>query len=114
MLVKTKEAYRTWHTHLVHISRVDRNTIGVRIDETFLTLCELVFRACFASDRFEKLSMVSNAIAKTDVLKFLLQLAWENKILDHTHYGTLLLDLDEIGRMLNGWKRMLSNKTPAR
>ncbi len=58
--------------------------------------------------------MVSNAIAKSDILKFFLQLAWEGKTLDHALYGKLLLDLDEIGRMLGGWKRTLSSKTPAK
>ncbi|MEK7630292.1 MAG: four helix bundle protein [Patescibacteria group bacterium] len=114
VLLKTKDAYREWHTHLVHISRIDRNTIGVRIDEIFLSLCEFIFRACFAGDRFEKISAVSNAIAKSDILKFLLEMAWEEKIIDHKHYGKLLLDLDEIGRMLGGWKRTLSNKTPTK
>jgi hypothetical protein len=114
VLSRTKEAYRVWHAHLVHISRLDRNTLGVRIDDTFLSLLELIFRACFAADRFEKVSTVSAAIAKSDILKFLLQLAWEGKVLDHKPYGELLVGLDEIGRMLGGWKRALVSKTPAR
>ena len=103
-----------WHTHLVHLSRIDRNTIGVRIDDIFLSLCELIFQASFAAERLEKLSIVSRAITKSDILKFLLQIAWEGKVLDHKLYGTLLLDLDEIGRMLGGWKRTLVNKPPVR
>jgi hypothetical protein len=114
VLLRAKETYQRWHAHLEHISRIDRNTLGVRIDDTFLSLLELIFRACFAADKFEKASTVSGAIAKSDILKFLLQVAWEGKILDHKLYGELLLDLDEVGRMLGGWKRALSNKTPAR
>jgi len=72
----------------------------------------LIFRACFAYDKFEKLSLVSQAIGKNDLIKFLLQIAWEQKIINHTNYGSLILFLDEIGRMLGGWKKNLQEKTP--
>ena len=113
-LVKTKEAYRSWHSYLRNIHRIDRYTIGAKIDEVFISLLEFIYHACFASDKFEKLSCLTGAITKSDLLKFLLQLAWEQKIIDHKRYGALLLDLDEIGRMLGGWKRAIHAKAPNR
>jgi hypothetical protein len=112
VLVKTKETYRLWHNNLVNLKRLDRYTIGVKIDDIFIFLLELIFKACFAYDKFEKLSLVSQAIGKCDLLKFLLQIAWEDKIIDHKNYGTFILNLDEIGRMLGGWKKRLNEKTP--
>jgi hypothetical protein len=56
--------------------------------------------------------MVSQAIGKNDLLKFFLQIGWEQKSLDHTHYGSLVLLLDEVGKMLGGWKKSLHEKTP--
>ena len=114
VLVRTKEAYRTWLALVVQVPRIDGNTIGIKIDELFLSLLERIYAACFASEKFERLANISDAIVKSDLLRFLLQLAWEQKILDHTRYGTLILQLDEVGRMLGGWKRMVTNKTPAR
>ncbi len=113
MLVRTKDSYKVWHTHLVNISKVNRHTIGVKIDGIFLSLLETIFRATFASDKFEKLSLVSQAIGKADLLKFFLQIGWEQKMLDHTVYGNIILQLDEVGRMLGGWKKSLQEKTPA-
>ena len=46
-----------------------------------------------------------------NLLKFFLQLGWEHKIIDHKSYGALILILDEIGRMLGGWKKNLGDKT---
>lgn len=114
MLVRAKEAYQLWHGHLVHVKRMDRFTIGERIDGAFLEFLELVFRASFAADKFEKLSHISAAIAKCDIVKFLLQIAWEGKVINSKIYGALILNLDEVGRMLGGWKRTVKNKTPAR
>lgn len=96
----------------MNLKRVDRYTIGVKIDDVFCNLLELIYRGCFAYDKFEKLSLVSQAIAKCDLLKFFLQIGWEGKIIDHTQYGNLILQLDEIGKMLGGWKRSIGEKLP--
>jgi hypothetical protein len=101
-----------WHDHLVTVNKVDRYTIGSNIDEIFRSLLEIIFRATFGYDKFEKLSLVSAAIAKADLLKFFLQLGWEHKVLNHKIYGALILQLDEVGRMLGGWKKSLQEKTP--
>lgn len=112
MLVRAKEAYKLWHEYLENIKRVDRYTIGVAIDNTFTALLETLFRATFAHDKFEKLSLVGSAAGKCDLLKFFLQIAWEHKIVDHTAYGKFIVLLDEVGRMLGGWKKSLADKTP--
>ena len=77
-------------------------------------MLELIFRACFAHDKFEKLSLVSHAVGKNDILKFFLQIGWEHKVLDHEDYAKLILLLDEVGRQLGGWKKNLQEKTPAK
>ncbi|OGI71498.1 hypothetical protein A3B84_02440 [Candidatus Nomurabacteria bacterium RIFCSPHIGHO2_02_FULL_35_13] len=112
MLVRIKEAYRAWHIYLLNIKRLDRYTIGAKIDNEFLTILEIIFRATFAYNKLEKLSLVTQAIGKNDLLKFFLQLGWEQKTFDHTMYGQLILLLDEVGRMLGGWKKSLQEKTP--
>lgn len=60
----------------------------------------------------EKQLLIDRAISRTDLLKLLLQLAWDTKALDSNKYAHLAERLAEIGRMLGGWKRQLINKTP--
>ena len=114
VLVRSKEAYQIWHGCIQNLKRIDRDSIGIKIDTTFLSLLELIYRACFAFDKFEKLSLVSHASGLCDLLKFFLQMSWEQKVIDHKQYGTLTLLLDEVGRMLGGWKKNIGDKTPAR
>lgn len=94
------------------MNRADQYTLGTKIDEMFLSLLEAIFKGVFARDKFEKLSIVSQSLGKNDLLKFLLQIGWEHKVLDNKLYSVLILHLDEVGRMLYGWKKNLQEKTP--
>jgi hypothetical protein len=105
VLVRSKQAYQTWHSYHINLKIPDRATIGEKIDGEFLNLLEFIFRACFAYDKLEKLSFVSQANSKNDLIKFFLQITWEQKILDHKQYGDLIVLIEEVGRMLGGWKK---------
>ena len=49
-------------------------------------------------------------ISKLDGIKFFLQVAWENKYIANEKYFALSENLNEIGRMLGGWKKGIENK----
>ncbi len=91
-----------------HIAKGARFTIGSRIENKFLDLLELSYTTYFTqkSDKTEK---ISECILTLDVLKFLISVAWEGKIISHKHYEVVGLKLDEIGKMLGGWKRSSEN-----
>lgn len=50
------------------------------------------------------------AISKLDGVKFFLQIAWENKCLKDDRYLNLSEKLEEIGKMLGGWKKGVEEK----
>lgn len=84
------------------------------MDDVFLSILENTFRASFAYDKFEKLSFMSKTIAGCDLIRFLLQITWEQKIIDTKTYGVIVSKLEEIGRMLGGWKKSTEEKTSAK
>ncbi len=112
MVLKLKDCYGIWQQYLPHFPKSHRFTIGSKIDLIFLESIELGFLASYSSGE-EKLLLVGKTISKVDLLKLLLQLAWEVTALDNNKYIHLSEQLDEIGKMLGGWKRQLTNKTPA-
>lgn len=112
VLIKTKTAYSLWFQLLKDFPKIYRYNLGGKIENYFLSLLENIFIAVYLSgDR--KSAQLSMAILKLDSLKFFLQLAWENKCLSTIKYSSLSEKLDEIGRMLGGWKKGLETKTPA-
>ncbi len=60
----------------------------------------------------EKQALLNRGISKVDLIKLLMQLAWEIKALDNKKYAVLAEKFAEIGKMLGGWKRQLLQKTP--
>jgi hypothetical protein len=89
---------------------VERMGIGHKIEHAFLDTLELTFCLSYLSPE-HKLPMLNKAITKLDILKFFIQIAWENKLMPTNKYSDLLSKLGEIGRQFGGWKKGLQVKT---
>lgn len=110
VIIKLKNVYGVWQEHLKHFPKSSRYTLGSKIDEVFLNAIEYTFLASY-TNKIEKLSLVDRAVSRTDLIKLLIMLAWETKSLDTNKYTQISLGLDEIGKMLGGWKKQIE-KTP--
>ena len=113
VILKAKVAYRLWHEYLNNFPKLYRYNLGAKIDSLFAEVLELIFQASFSGERGEKMTLISRSISKLNLLNFFLQIAWEHKYLDNKKYALLAESLDEVGRMLGGWRKQLSQKTPA-
>ncbi len=100
-----------WFNYFQTIPKTHRYTLGQRIDTMFIETIEAIATASFLR-RNEKLPYVRRAILKTDTLKILLMILWEAKSLDNKKYIALSIKIDEIGKMLGGWRTQLQNETP--
>lgn len=111
VVLKLKESYGVWQGYLAHFPKANRFTLGSKIDDVFLAAIEYCFLASY-SNLSEKLPLLDRAISRVDLIKLLLQLAWEMQALDSKKYAHLGEGLSEVGKMLGGWRRQLANKTP--
>ena len=104
--------YKLWDEFKNHFPKKSRYALGAKIDTLFFDTTELLFTASYLSKE-QKQPVLQKANGKLDLLKFFLQIAWELKVLDTKKYAELSKLLDEIGRMLGGWRKGLENKTLA-
>ena len=98
-----------WHGTVAHIPKLHRYTFGGKIERLFLEILEIIFQAQYAKPE-QKLQYIAAGSGKIDLLKFFLQIGWESKLIDNKKYLALSTELNEIGRMLGGWKRGLEAK----
>ena len=103
--------YKLWHGYRNDFPKSLRYTLGEKIDTTFINILEYLFVASYQS-KSEKLPTILIAIRKTDVLKFFLLVSWELKAFDNKKYILISEKVDELGRMVGGWKKGLESKTP--
>lgn len=89
-----------------------RYTLGVRIDILFADCLELALRAKYGT-REEKRVFLEQLSARFDSLKFFLQLLWEIGALEDKQYLVLFHPLEEIGKMIGGWKQLFKTVPPA-
>ncbi len=91
-----------------HLPKNSRYTLGTRVENNLLDLLEQIYLAYF-SPKEEKPAKVSDCILRLDALKFLIAVAWEGRILSQNHYQEIALKLEEVGKMLGGWRKNLDN-----
>ncbi|OGI65472.1 hypothetical protein A3A95_02675 [Candidatus Nomurabacteria bacterium RIFCSPLOWO2_01_FULL_39_18] len=108
-LLKAKTAYSLWFQIYNDFPKAHRYTLGGKIENYFLGLLENIFISIYLPPE-TKIARLVTAISKLDGIKFFLQIAWENKCIPNEKYSTLSEHLQEIGRMLGGWKKGLEKK----
>lgn len=113
VILKEKEAYLFWQALHRDFPKVERYGVGKKIEETFIEILELSFASSYLPPE-QKIVLLGKTISRLDILKFFLQLAWESKLVPGEKYASLSARLDEIGRMLGGWRKGLQKKTPAK
>lgn len=115
IILRTKESFTIWcHDIVPHMPRIGRYTTGARIENHFLDLLELIYKAYYASMENKNIVIVES-ISKNDIIKYLIQIAFENKLIKEKEYLTLSNKLHEVGKILGGWKNSIEiklNKKP--
>lgn len=91
-----------------HIAKGARHTIGTRIENIFLNLLEQTYIAYYTPHE-RKQAKIVECILTLDVLKFLLSVTWEGKIISNKQYEDIAKKLNEVGKMFGGWKNSLEN-----
>ncbi|MCC6198648.1 four helix bundle protein [Candidatus Nomurabacteria bacterium] len=91
------------------MAKLHRATVGERIGVLFLDIIESAYHAYYASVQ-EKLPIIVTTLKKTETLKLLVTVAWEGKLIQTGHFSQLTDALQEISKMLSGWKRGIEAK----
>ena len=89
---------------MVLFPKAKRYTLGQKLDNLTLEILESVIAAGISFQE-KKLFHLEKAIVSLGLLKILIRLAKDTRCLDNKKYLQLEQSIQEIGRMLGGWKR---------
>jgi len=91
--------------------RAQKFLLGDRIQTAALDVMEHLVEAAFSRD---KLAMLNRANLQLEKLRCLFRLAFELKLMDMRRYEFATRALDEVGRMVGGWRKASHvEKTPS-
>lgn len=102
ILRKTLDLYKAIYALRVSVSKQDRYTLWLRVENSCLDVVEglLQSTALYKGEKLPALNVVST---KLNLLRFFVRLARETRVIDTKKYILLQQPIDEIGRMLGGW-----------
>lgn len=112
VLEKTKTAYNEWIIIHRNMPRTERFGIGSKIDFLFLESLEIIRKAAF-SEINQKIGLLEVVLDKIDSLRFFIQIAWEAHLIPNNQFISLGGNIENIGKMLGGWRKGLIIKTSA-
>jgi len=107
VLQKTYILYIKISDHVSRLPKIVRYSLGLAIDRCNLELLEFLAAAEHAEPVLKN-RILLDANTKAEVLKLLLRVLVEKKLLKETNYFSFSSDLIEIGKMIGGWRKSLT------
>lgn len=92
-----------------NIERTARFGIGNKVDQLFLELLELLRKAGYTPIN-KKIILLESVSEHIDSLRFFIQLLWELRLISNPQYISLAADMEDLGKMVGGWKKGLLQK----
>ena len=87
------------------VNRFPRNqrfVLAQQIENALLDAAQLVVEANLLRDKREVLLQLD---IQLDMVALLVRIAHDLNLLSHRHYGQMSMRLDEVGRLLGGWRK---------
>ena len=103
VFLKSYDLYRMLHEAIKKYPKGDRHSLGERTAVNVLELIKSITKACYAKKEW-KVPHIDQAIVAHELAKVHVRLANDTKCLDQRQYVAAQDRLQEIGRMLGGWK----------
>lgn len=92
--------------------KCERFGLGQKVDLLFIDLLDLMQKASFSPIE-TKISLLGDSLSKVDSLRFFIQFCWELKLIPSKQFTLIGQEIEEIGRMVGGWRKGLITKTSA-
>ena len=103
---KSYDLYKNLHEQVKKYSKGDRYSLGEETKKKTLELIEAVTKAGHARKEW-KAPLIEQAIISLELAKVFTRLGYDTRSLNQQQYLGLQERIQEIGRMLGGWKRSI-------
>ncbi|MDP3901699.1 MAG: four helix bundle protein, partial [bacterium] len=97
---------KIWHNYFKHLPKLNRYSLGVKIDDSFLELIEELNDVIY-SPREQRSAVIKIVSKKLDLLKLFLKIGWEVELLENKQYAVVSIPLAEIGKRIGGWEKQI-------
>ena len=102
VITKAYDLVRELTTRVGKYPRSHRFLLGDRTLNAAYDLIELLVEAKYRSD---KMALLDRANLLLERMRFQVRLAHDEKLLNPSGYGMVARQMDEVGRLIGGWKK---------
>ena len=110
IMQKVLSCFIIWNSTVKTLTKDHRYSTGLKITNLFTDIIEQTSLAQFNSTDTLRVVYIDRAVAKNDTLKFMVFVLYELRAIDDKKFINLSLPIEEVGKMLYGWKRSIETK----
>jgi len=110
VIERIKNTYKQWILVERNLPKCERFGLGQKVDLLFIDLLDLMQKASFSPIE-TKVLLLGDSLSKVDSLRFFIQFCWELKLIPSKQFTLIGQEIEEIGRMIGGWRKGLITKT---
>lgn len=106
----SKSIYKKWLVIERNLPKCERYGLGQKINLLFIDLLDILQKASFSPINSKTILLI-DAQSKIDSLRFFIQFSWELKLIPNNQFTLIGDEIENIGRMIGGWRNDLISKT---
>jgi len=104
VFLKSYDLYIALYEAVKKFNKSDRYSLGEKTKEKVLELIESITKAGYAKAEWKAIQ-IEQAIIDLELIKVFIRLAYDTNCVNEKQYLSLQDHIQEIGRMLGGWKK---------
>lgn len=104
VFLKSYDLYKVLYEAVKKFDKSDKYSLGEKTKEKVIELIEAITKAGYAKAEW-KVVQIEHAIITLELIKVFIRLAYDINCINEKQYLNLQERVQEIGRMLGGWKR---------
>lgn len=108
--MKSQAVYIIIHNLIIQYPKIHRYSLATKIDTNYLNYLNFIFYSSVEKDNRKKVDLLTKANICLDITKFLIDISFSIDCIKENKYFELTEKLNELGRIIGGWKKAIEEK----
>lgn len=114
IIIRSKDVFILLHSVIILYPKIHRYSLATKIDNYYLNYLSYIFYASIEANEHKKYEQLVKANNSLDLVKLLLEASLSINCIKENKYFEISEKLNELGKIIGGWKRNIESKSDSK